>query len=291
MINMEQQLTLKLFHTVLAKEVIVTLVYVKSDVVERIKLWDSLYNLAQDMQSPWLVRGDFNIIVSEEEKHGGMLVYIQEVEDFAHCIDTCNLFYLGYKGSLYTWWNGRSGDACIFKSLDRYLGNLKFQELFPALEVEHFIKYGSDHAPLLRTCNVNTVQVKKSLKFLNFWAKSATFKDVIKKHWQSDVEGNPFMIFYHKLSNVKKALVGWNKETFGDIFKQIDTLEDVIKVHEIEFKLNPTPQNMAKLHKVEADITRCLHLDEEFSRQKEACNGFGIEIEIQNSFMLRSKEE
>nr|XP_009626052.1 uncharacterized protein LOC104116818 [Nicotiana tomentosiformis] len=177
------------------------------------------------MEFPWLVGGDFNVIVSEEVKYGGMLAYIHEVEDFAHCNNICNLFDLGYKGSLYTWWNGRSGDDFIFKRLDRCLGNLKFLELFPALEV-------------------------------------------IKEHYQSDVEGNLFVVFHHKLSNVKKALVGWSKETFGDIFKQIVTLEDVIKVHEIEFELNPTPQNRAKLHKVEADLTRYLHLAEESWRQK-----------------------
>ncbi|XP_070046792.1 uncharacterized protein [Nicotiana tomentosiformis] len=201
------------------------------------------------MEFPWLVGGDFNVIVSEEVKYGGMLAYIHEVEDFAHCNNICNLFDLGYKGSLYTWWNGRSGDDFIFKRLDRCLGNLKFLELFPALEVEHLIKYGLDHAPLLLTCNVNNLRV-------------------IKEHYQSDVEGNLFVVFHHKLSNVKKALVGWSKETFGDIFKQIVTLEDVIKVHEIEFELNPTPQNRAKLHKVEADLTRYLHLAEESWRQK-----------------------
>lgn len=78
-----------------------------------------------------------------------MPVYINEVADFVHCIDTCALYNLGFKGSLNTWWNGRSDDACIFKRLDRYLANQQFQGMFPALEVEHLIKYGSDHAPVV----------------------------------------------------------------------------------------------------------------------------------------------
>ncbi|XP_075077182.1 uncharacterized protein LOC142163928 [Nicotiana tabacum] len=243
LMDMEQQLTLKLFHKVLSKVLIVALVYAKCDVIERIELCDSLYHLASDMMVPWLVGDGFNVIISEEEKYGGRPVYLREVEDFVHCIDTCALYDLGFKGSLYTWWNGRSDEACIFKRLDRFLANQKFQDLFPALEVERLIKYGSNHAALLLSCNLNTVQVKKPFKFLNFWVKNETFLDVVKKNWISDIVGNPFISFQQRLKNVKKALAVWSKVTFGDIFKQIAALEDVIKVHEVEFELNPTAQN------------------------------------------------
>ncbi|XP_075079855.1 uncharacterized protein LOC142165134 [Nicotiana tabacum] len=202
------------------------------------------------MESPWLVRGDFNVILSEEEKYGGLPVYVREVEDFAHCVDTCELYDLGFKGSLYTWWNGRSDIDCILFFL-----NQQFLDLFPALEVEHLIKYGLDHAPLLLSCNIDTVQVKKLFKFLNFWAKHETFLDVVKENWVTDGMGNPFILFQNKLKKVKATLTVWSKETFGDIFKKIASLEDVIKVHKVEFELNPTIQNRAKLHKVEANLT------------------------------------
>ncbi|XP_075107144.1 uncharacterized protein LOC142180116 [Nicotiana tabacum] len=112
-------MTLKLFHRNLNKELYVTLVYAKCDAIERIDLWDSMYHLASDMESSWLIGGDFNVILSEEEKYRGRPVYLRKVEDFAHCVDTCALYDLGFKGSLYTWWNERSDIDCIFKRLDR----------------------------------------------------------------------------------------------------------------------------------------------------------------------------
>ncbi|XP_075095066.1 uncharacterized protein LOC142173384 [Nicotiana tabacum] len=118
--DMEQQMALKLFYWNLNKELYVTLVYVKCDAIERIKLWDSIYHLASDMESTWLVGGDFNVILSEEEKYGGLPLYLSTVEDFAHCVDTCALYYLGFKGSLYTWLNRRLDIDCIFKRLDRF---------------------------------------------------------------------------------------------------------------------------------------------------------------------------
>lgn len=49
MIVMDQQLTLKLFHRILGKEIVVTLIYAKCNDLERIKLLDSLYHLASDI--------------------------------------------------------------------------------------------------------------------------------------------------------------------------------------------------------------------------------------------------
>lgn len=146
--DMEQQLTLKLFDTEEHKEFIFTLVYAKCDSIERIELWDSMYDMATDMTVPWLVGGDFNVIWDEEEKFGGLPVSLNEIDNFRHCVTTCNLSDLGFKGSIFTWWNGRAEDDCIFKRLDRCLANTKFQEAFPGLEVTHLSKTRSDHSPM-----------------------------------------------------------------------------------------------------------------------------------------------
>nr|XP_009607655.1 uncharacterized protein LOC104101836 [Nicotiana tomentosiformis] len=80
---------------------------------------DSLYYLASDMELPWIVGGDFNFVMSEAEKLGGLPVYLPEYEDFVFCVNSCRLFDLGYKGIPFTWWNGKPNSECIFKSLDR----------------------------------------------------------------------------------------------------------------------------------------------------------------------------
>lgn len=52
LIDMKQQLTLKLYHRVWDKDFIVTLVYAMCDVVEEIELWDPLNHLASNMVVP-----------------------------------------------------------------------------------------------------------------------------------------------------------------------------------------------------------------------------------------------
>ncbi|XP_060216653.1 uncharacterized protein LOC132644112 [Lycium barbarum] len=188
---------------------------------ERIELWESLYHLASDMTLPWLVGGNFNVIIHEEDKYGRLPVTLNEVEAFRHCIQSCNLSDLGYKG----------------------------------LEITHLIKCGSDHSPLLLECKQQVQQLKKSFKFLNFWTKHDTLFDVVKDNWETDVVANSFMTFNVKLRKLEKVLSTWIKSTYGDIFQKITKLEE-------------------KLMKVQAELTRVLHLEEEFWKQKAGMSWF-----------------
>nr|XP_009798563.1 PREDICTED: uncharacterized protein LOC104244775 [Nicotiana sylvestris] len=227
--NMTQQLTLRLTHTETHVELILTLGYAKCDRIERIELWDSLYAMTSDMTVPWLVGGDFNVIWDEEEKFGGLPVSLIEVDDFRHYINTCNLTDLGFKGSIFTWWNGRSEEDCIFKRLDRCFGNHELQQTFPGLETKH--EY---------------------------------FKDLVKENWNADFSANHFCIFNYKLKKLKKALSTWSRATYGDIFQKIASLEEVVLVHERQFEVNPTQMNRQRLQQVQAEMIKYLALEEEF---------------------------
>lgn len=233
LINMEQQMTLKLTNMDTQISFIVTFVYDKCDATQLIELWDIVYNLARDMSLPWLVGGNFNVIWDKEEKFSGLPVSLNEVNDFRHCINTCNLTNLGFKGSIFTWWNGRVEEDCIFKRLDRFLANMEFQQMLPGIEITDLSKIGSDHSPMMLSCNTATEPVKKAFRFLIFWTKYPTFIDVVKENWQADFAGDPFIIFNHKLKRLKKALSTWSRATYGDIFKKIANQEEVVLVHSI----------------------------------------------------------
>lgn len=60
-------------------------------------------------------------------------------------------------------------------------------------------------------------------------------------------------MFYQKLKNTKSALTRWSKETLGNIFQEITTLEDIIKFKEKQFEENPNGMNREKLSKAQAD--------------------------------------
>lgn len=66
----------------------------------------------------------------------------------------------------------------------------------------------------------------------------------------------------------------WSRSTYGNIFQKISSLEEVVKVHEAQFELNPTLQNRERLQKVQAELFRYLALEEQFWKQKSGMTWF-----------------
>lgn len=139
--------------------------------------------------------GDFNVSLNEDEKLGGLPFEQQEVTDFALFISNCSLMELKFTWSIYTWWNGKIKDECIFKRLDRLLVNTDFLDSIPSSEVHYLIRERSDHALLHLICNTEGELVKKPFQFLNFWTKHNNFKEVVRQHWVTDFVGSPFVEF------------------------------------------------------------------------------------------------
>lgn len=54
------------------------------------------------MESPWLIGGDFNVILNEEEKNGGLPVQDADHGDFDICIHSCGLADFQFEKTLFT---------------------------------------------------------------------------------------------------------------------------------------------------------------------------------------------
>ena len=54
--------------------------------------------------------GDFNEVLNEEEKKGGLPSSQGQMNSFREAINHCGLHDLQYSRYTYTWSNGRSGD-------------------------------------------------------------------------------------------------------------------------------------------------------------------------------------
>ena len=67
--------------------------------------WDLLKYLSQKSQMPWLCFGDFNEIVSVEEKLGGVQRSQYQMDAFREAIQQCRFKDLGYCGPEFTWCN------------------------------------------------------------------------------------------------------------------------------------------------------------------------------------------
>lgn len=105
--NTDQQVTVLLLNQNSKFSLYVTFVYAKCDNAQRMEIRNDLYHICGGMDRPWLIRGDLNVVLSREEKIGGLLVVTPNYQEFKTCIDSCDLSQVQFRGSPFTWWNSK----------------------------------------------------------------------------------------------------------------------------------------------------------------------------------------
>lgn len=75
---------------------------------------DLLQKLRIVYSGPWLVMGDFNVILSQDDKEGGGVKSEAQIEAFRNFLGICELQPLDYKVNRFTWIRNTT-DCCIKK--------------------------------------------------------------------------------------------------------------------------------------------------------------------------------
>lgn len=112
-------------------------IYASPNPVFRHDLWDYLRCLGPISELTWLLIGDYNQVLSPNEKRGGLPVSTAQVRSFLEVIRTCELLDIGYSRPKFTWSNMRRGMANILERLDRAFCNQKWITTFPNCQVTH----------------------------------------------------------------------------------------------------------------------------------------------------------
>lgn len=115
---------------------------------------------------PWLVLGDFNSVLLEEDRIGGNQITWAEVVEFRYCVDTCGLIELPNQGHKYTW-NDKHSDQGVFSKIDWAFINDKWLDLMPTCQAKFLPEGISDHCPIQLILENDRVRKKKSFLFCN----------------------------------------------------------------------------------------------------------------------------
>ncbi|GAU43787.1 hypothetical protein TSUD_378120 [Trifolium subterraneum] len=195
---------------------ILTVVYASPRDNERNETWQKLRNLADTINIPWLMIGDFNEIAKLDEKKGGAPTDIRKCHNFNNWINECKLIEVTTVGTRFTWrgpkWNGRDR---VFKKLDRVLCNVAWRLRYHEGYAKVLPRIHSDHHPITILFEGNpNVGRNRPFRFEAAWVTHEDFHKFLKDKWS----GGSNLV--HRLHDLTPQLKEWNKETFGNIFKR-----------------------------------------------------------------------
>lgn len=108
---------------------------------KRKESWQLLCMIEPTLHIHWLCMGDFNEILSNEEKFGAASKSFSQMERFREALEDCELSNLGYKGSKYTWSNKREGSGFTKEMIDRALGNSVWPLLYENTDINVCLCY------------------------------------------------------------------------------------------------------------------------------------------------------
>ncbi|PKU66269.1 integrator complex subunit 11 [Dendrobium catenatum] len=159
-------------------------VYGKKDVMKRRELWSNLDEVS-NRKLPFIVGGDFNCILSQDDKRGGRkFAFSQGPKEMADFLNVNDLHDVGFVGQKYTWCNNKSGGDRILERLDRcFLNSIAINKINNAV-VRHLARVASDHCPIVLKILDNQFQKVGIIKFEDVWISFKASSLIIERVWR-----------------------------------------------------------------------------------------------------------
>jgi ribonuclease HI/exonuclease III len=179
----------------------------------------------------WILGGDFNMILTLEEKTGGLKRLEQDSGKFKALIDQLKLVDIENNNDTFTWSNRRSGNQHIACRLDRFLVTEDIMDSGSHLESLILPKAGSDHWPLALQMDLGEPPRYKPFRFEKFWLAHPDFQRLAKSWWEQAAidQGSCMYRLQQRLKNFKQSLKYWNKNSFGNILQSIKDIENKLE--------------------------------------------------------------
>ncbi|GAA0145059.1 hypothetical protein LIER_42839 [Lithospermum erythrorhizon] len=161
---------------------------------------------------------------------------------------------------------------------------------FGTISVIHLARTCSDHTPLLFECKGFSAAPKSSFRFQNMWLQHENFKRVVADSWSVPIYREPMYVLWHKLKRLKANLKHWTKNTFGNIFSQIEQDEDTVMRLLKIYEESGSPVDKEACIKNKQTTTDVWHLRRSIGGRLVELGGSMIRTDQQHSFTHLLKE-
>lgn len=179
-----------------------------SDTSRRRQSWNLLRELASMSNDPWCIIGDFNDLLTSDDKRGGAERPSWLYNGFRSAVNDCNLHDLPLEGYQFTWFKSLGTPRAVEERLDRVLHSSSWISLFPSARLLNLVAATSDHSPiLLKLEQENYIHPKRSFRFENSWLLDQSLADMVDENWHYYPANN----ILQKLKYCVDDMEAWSK--------------------------------------------------------------------------------
>ncbi|XP_019239280.1 PREDICTED: uncharacterized protein LOC109219303 [Nicotiana attenuata] len=238
--------------------------YGKHSIQDRKSLWTDLERTMSGIQDPSLIMGDFNNILSIENRVMGNPVREGEVIDFKKFIADVGLAELKTIRRNYTWTNNH-----VYSRIDIILANAEWVQKWPNMEGTIMQPGFSDHCQLMVTVAEPTERGKRPFKFFNCLASHHKFYDIVRECSMKGNKGNPMLKVWYKLKQLKKELKQLNNEEYTSVGPKIQLARNKLMNIQMGMASPETDDEMIALEKeTKVELAKWMEVEESIMKQK-----------------------
>lgn len=235
----------------------------------RHRSWELLRTLCAQSVLPWVVGGDFNEILSNEEKSGGLPRAVGLMDAFREGLIDCDLTDLGFEGRPYTWSNNRVDPHTVRCRLDRCCGNSGWKDYAPLATVEHLNFPGSDHVPILLRVRGRSAGTerrrRRPWRFNAHWIRTEECEGLVRAGWEAAAAPDCFDKLFEGIEACQLGLQHWARDIHQNPRKYIEKLQKQL------YGLQMGPQNESikiESANIRAELEKAYTDDDIFWRQR-----------------------
>nr|CAD1835673.1 unnamed protein product [Ananas comosus var. bracteatus] len=196
---------------------LITNVYGPTGSSNKASFFLELRHIANLSRGLWAALGDFNVLLSLNDKNG-LPSNTADILAFREAVSDAGLIDLPIMNKSFTWSNGRRSPT--LERLDRVLISQDWLLCFPRSTLKALPRPRSDHTPLVLSA-WTFVPTPRIFRFESSWLHFPTLPGVVANAWNSAPTGvDPASSFSSKLDKVRKDLQLWSRDLSSSLKRQ-----------------------------------------------------------------------
>ncbi|XP_062028816.1 uncharacterized protein LOC133744789 [Rosa rugosa] len=237
---------------------------------DKAQFWSSLDHIFSSHEGPWICVGDFNELVSNDEKEGGIPWHWNRIRYLKNFMDRHGLFDLSFTGPKFTWENCKEeAEEIIRERLDRAIGNADWLCSWPDSFVHHEPRVGSDHCPLVIYTYPRLPKGPKPFRFEASWAEDPECEEIVTGSWKSDRNSDPIVLWDSNLSSCRKNMIKWSRKKYPNNKSVIEALNRELSAIQNGPILSDSG---GRVNEIIRDLGEAWKLEESFWKQRSRVN-------------------